>query len=319
MPPPTDDVQIDPAPPGYVADALRLVFAHLAEPDQTEQVRALMDDTDGVSPEGVLVARRGGRLVGAVLAQVHPGRTAVVWPPRLADDEPQPTAGRLLATACRMLRTARVRVAHVLLQTVTLSDDAVLRGEGFEPLAELLYMVSESGDFPTALPAGPLEYEPYCRSNHERLARLVGATYQETLDCPRLNDVRQIEDILTGYRGTGEFDPSQWLIVRHSGNDDGGEDDSGEDDGGEDVGCLLLADYPQHGNCELVYMGLVVSARGHGWGMHIARHAQWLAGRMGRERLVLAVDAANTPAIQMYAAVGFRPWDRRGVYVRLFE
>jgi GNAT superfamily N-acetyltransferase len=319
MPSPTDNVQIGPAPPGQVADAMRLVFAHLAEPDRTEQVRALMDDPGGVSPEGVLVARRGGRLVGAVLAQVHPGRTAVVWPPRLADDEPQLTAGRLLAAACRMLHTARVRVAHVLLQAVTLSDDAVLRGEGFEPLAELLYMVSESGDFPTALPPDPLapdplEYEPYCRSNHERLARLVSATYQETLDCPTLNGVRQIEDILTGYRGTGEFDPSQWLIVRRS-----GEDNGGEDNGGEDVGCLLLADYPQHGNCELVYMGLVVSARGHGWGMHIARHAQWLAGRMGRERLVLAVDATNTPAIQMYAAVGFRPWDRRDVYVQLFE
>jgi hypothetical protein len=33
--------------------------------------------------------------------------------------------------------------------------------------------------------------------------------------------------------------------------------------------------------------------------------------------LVLAVDAANEPAIATYAAAGFAGWDRRSVFVRI--
>ena len=103
-------------------------------------------------------------------------------------------------------------------------------------------------------------------------------------------------DVLAGYRATGSHDPQRWLLVRHE---------------GRDVGCLLLSDYPEQGNVELVYMGVVPEARGEGWGMHIARQAQWLARQAGRPRLVLAVDAANAPALRIYLALGFRPWDRR--------
>ena len=102
----------------------------------------------------------------------------------------------------------------------------------------------------------------------------------------------------------GAFAPDQWLIVRHQ---------------GRDVGCLLLADHPEPGNRELVYMGLVPAVRGHGWGSHITQHAQWLARQAGRPRLVLAVDAANGPAIRVYESLGFRAWDRKSVYLRVFE
>jgi len=132
---------------------------------------------------------------------------------------------------------------------------------------------------------------------------VLEATYEQTLDCPVLNGVRQIEDVLVGYRSTGAFSPDYWLIVRH---------------GGKDVGCLLLADHPQHDNIELVYMGVMSSLRGRGWGIQITRQAQWLTRRAGRRRLVLAVDAANTPAVRMYAEAGFQTWDRRSVYLRRF-
>ena len=38
-----------------------------------------------------------------------------------------------------------------------------------------------------------------------------------------------------------------------------------------------------------------------------------------RKRLVLAVDAANEPALRMYAAAGFQAWDRRSVFVRVLD
>ena len=37
------------------------------------------------------------------------------------------------------------------------------------------------------------------------------------------------------------------------------------------------------------------------------------------ERIVLAVDAANEPALRMYRTAGFESWDQRSVYVRFFR
>jgi hypothetical protein len=51
----------------------------------------------------------------------------------------------------------------------------------------------------------------------------------------------------------------------------------------------------------------------------MARQAQWLAGRAGRPRLVLAVDAANSPALRTYRLCGFERWDCRTVYLKVFE
>jgi hypothetical protein len=94
-----------------------------------------------------------------------------------------------------------------------------------------------------------------------------------------------------------------------------------------------LAEYPQERNCELVYMGIVPEARGFAHGVEIVRFAQWITGKLHQRendfkqksaqnakhtamRMVLAVDAANSPAIATYASAGFQTWDRRGVFLR---
>ena len=64
------------------------------------------------------------------------------------------------------------------------------------------------------------------------------------------------EEVLSGYRTTGVFDPQRWLLVRQD---------------GEDVGCLLLADHPTSSQWELVYMGLVPEVRGRGLGIELVR------------------------------------------------
>ena len=84
-----------------------------------------------------------------------------------------------------------------------------------------------------------------------------------------------------------------------------------------DVGCLLLADHPRHNSMELLYLGLIPAARGRGWGKHLVRRAQGLTRLAGRSRLVLAVDAANAPAVQTYTATGFQAWQRRRLYVEV--
>ena len=297
---------IGPVPPEQRADVLSLVFGDLLAEDRAERVEALLararDDT--VPMDGLLMARRGERLVGGVFSEIQVGRTAVVWPPRLVPGEPATTGERLLAATSKLLVAKRICVAHTLLEAGVQQDGPLLRAAGFELLAELLYLVSPQERFPPSRPSSSLEFEVYSAAKHDRMARVVEATYAGTLDCPRLNGVREIGDILAGYRATGVFSPSRWLLVRHQ---------------GEDVGCLLLADHPEHENWELVYMGLVPSARGNDWGKEITQYAQWLTREAGRPRLVLAVDAANAPATRMYSLLGFQAWDRRSVYLKVFD
>lgn len=303
---PKAPVAIAAVPLEDAAEALRLVFGGLAEGQDEEYVRtvAAAMRSGEISAAGLLEARRGLHRVGAAWFQVLAGGAALVWPPRLVPGEPAETALRLMAVGCQQLANAQVVTANAILANVAPEDDRVLRAAGFAPLTALLYMASEDTAFPTEPPEGRLEFEPWRPTEELRLARLVQATYEDSLDCPNAEDSRRPEDVLAGYRATGVFSPDHWLFVRSQ---------------GRDVGCLLLADHPAAGNMELVYLGVVPSSRGQGFGREICRHAQWLARRAGRRRLVAAVDSANRPAVQMYAAAGFSVWDCRTAYLKRFE
>jgi ribosomal protein S18 acetylase RimI-like enzyme len=320
---PPDDLQISSVPAADRAAALDLAFSHLDGDESQRQVESIMADTavGRLALDGLFGAYRDGRLIGALFAQLQAGRAATLWLPRAASPGRQPgdcasngsqpradargsPDDRLLDAACDWFQRSGVRIAQVLLESASPAEEELLSRWNFSYLADLLYLVSLKEQFPASQPVAPLDFEPYCEANHERLARVVDATYAGTRDCPAINGVRHIDDVLAGYRATGEFDPRRWLLARQA---------------GRDVGCLLLADHPQHENLELVYMGVMAAERGHGWGMHLARHAQWMARQAGRPRLVLAVDAANEPAIAAYAAAGFQAWDRRRVYLRVFS
>ncbi len=286
-----------------------MVFGRLEAAPRAERVAEalarLPAQREGVQPALLLGAWRSQRLVGAVLGEVQPGRTAVLQMARLAPGEPSRTAAMLLQDVCARLDRAGCQLAQVLLEKGDAAgDEGLVEQAGFRRLAELFYLVCLKADFPREQPAGPISFESYSPSKHTRFSQAVEATYRQTMDCPALDGVREIDDVLAGYRATGRFDPAHWLIARHD---------------EEDVGCLILADHPDHGNVELVYMGLVPAARGRAWGAHLVRHAQWLASQAGRSRLVLAVDTNNAPAIRIYTEAGFEAWQRRAVYVRVLR
>ena len=208
-----------------------------------------------------------------------------------------------MATACGWLESQEAVLAQSLLATIPAEDRNVLEAAGFTHLAELLYLVAPSDQYPEQPPAGMLQLRPAGRVGYERLVAVVEGTYTATRDCAGLDGVRHIDDVMAGYRAAGCSGADEWYLVQC---------------GGEDVGCLILADHPRQGNLELVYMGVLPGWRGRGWGVEIARWAQWRARRLGRDRLVLAVDAANGPALAAYAAAGLAAWDRRSAYLRTF-
>jgi mycothiol synthase len=298
-----DVLTIEKASPAETADALSLVYAHLPTADRRSLVERLLREPDGAPRQSLWVARRDGPLVAAMRVQVQPGRTAIVSPPRCAEGEPAEASRQLLAAVLQRLSADGVQLAQSLLESDSGPDATLLAQHQFRHVCELQYLVSVRGAFPRNEPRCSLTFVGYTSDVHARLAEIVRRTYVGSLDCPAIEGVRHIDDVLAGYQASGVWDPARWLLVRH---------------GERDVGCLLLTDDPPNDQWELIYLGIVPEQRGHGWGLAAVRHAQWLTGVASRQRLVVAVDAANGPALAAYAAAGFLTWDQRSAFVRVF-
>ena len=242
---------------------------------------------------------------GSITAQVLPGRVASVTPPQTSDSGDRgETARNLVIQLNAELHAEGVQLAQSLLAPEDLEGAKALRVGGYEHASDLLYMAAEAASFPDQSLALPFDLVPITTNDHARLERIVDATYVGTLDCPRIDGLRATADVIAGYRAVGESGDRLWRIV-HAEN--------------EDVGCLLLADHSSTRQYEVVYVGLKPEVRGRGWGLELTRHAQWIARQADCKRLVLAVDAANEPAIRIYAAAGFRAWDRQAVWIKSFR
>ncbi len=291
------------------------------------QIETAQEEMEKSHGEGqiLLVGRRGDRLAAAIWAQIRAGRVASLWPPGLAAGESAAAAAAIIDLAAGKAAAAGARVVQTLLETDAGPEAKWLRQCGFQHIADLLYLVSLREDFPNVRPESELEFEPLGKAGElgisepqsERLAEIIRRTYIDTQDCPAVHGMRTMDDVLATYRAVGEFNAARWFFVRRK---------------TVDIGCLIMASHPHEQNCELVYMGIVPEARGNGWGLEIVRYAQWLAGngedgeKIAEEnasavetaaaRMILAVDAANSPAIATYAAAGFQTWDRRSAFLR---
>jgi ribosomal protein S18 acetylase RimI-like enzyme len=293
----TQFLQIESTPPTRRSEALQLLRI-----GESRIQRMLAAESRGETDmRGLFHARRGQELVGAAWGQVIPGRTAFCWPACLVPWEPDDTAIQLQTAVDDYLDRASVAVVQAVLPVRAVTDATRLVRAGYQHLAELNYLVCFRDRFPHEKPDCGLNFEPCFPSQTARLEKLVERTYVDSLDCVGLDGMRPIADVLVGYRETGRYRADWWLIATHA---------------GQDVGCVLLADHPEHDQCELMYLGMVPEVRGRGWGVGATRHVQWMMRGISRERMVLAVDDDNWPAQGVYSITGFDVWDRRCVYVR---
>jgi GNAT superfamily N-acetyltransferase len=186
------------------------------------------------------------------------------------------------------------------LPDATVPEAASLLGCGFQIAAELRYLSAPArADLPRRFKG--LRFTHYSPERRATLAAIVERTYVGSLDCPVLEGMRSISDVLDEYASVGTHRPELWSLA---------EADEG------DVGCLLLADHPEQDQLELVYMGLVPEVRGRGWGEELAREALRQAARHRRSRVVAAVDGKNTPAVELYCRNGYETWDTRTAMVK---
>jgi ribosomal protein S18 acetylase RimI-like enzyme len=295
---PSHPIEIRVCSPGMSVDALALVFAGLSP----EQRHEIAPQRAGEAVEGLLVAVEGGKLRGAAWCQRQPGNTAFFWPPQLADMANSKIVHLLCGKAAETLDAAGIRMAQALLRDRDASVVPALVSAGFACLTDLLYLSWDVMEVPAGdcnLPI--LEFEPFHKSQRNRLSALIEATYTDTQDCVAMNGRRPMAEVLDGYRATGAYRPENWWFARAE---------------GQDVGMLLLADHQTACHWELMYMGVVPIVRRRRFGSAILRHAQRCAFAAGTQRIVLGVDVANCPAIRLYEAAGFRAWDKRTVFIR---
>jgi len=195
-------------------------------------------------------------------------------------------------------------VAQALIPDKDLSVGAAFERAGFWRLASLQYLKREVRDSDRTLedgPPGDVELVPWRETDDRELSEALERSYEGTLDCPELCDLRDTSDVIASHRASGHWDPDMWWVVRRD---------------GAPAGAMLFNPAPELGTIELVYLGLAPPLRGVGVGRRLLRWG--LGGFVERlERSVTcAVDERNAPARSMYARLGFRAFERRTAYVR---
>jgi ribosomal protein S18 acetylase RimI-like enzyme len=284
----------------------RLVFGHLDPVDrnQREATALYLLQTGELDPEGLFVLRGPEGLNGAVVCLSVPGASGLLWPPGVVADGCRPEREDVLVRhGLAWLRQRGAKLVQTLLPPEEEQLAAPLLRNGFRRVTDLWYMRHERGTALAGLDAPVrLAFQPFDETDPSLFRQTLLRSYEQTLDCPEVNGVRTIEEVLAGHRAQGTYDPGRWWLAL-------------EED--EPVGVLIVAELPESGDWEVAYMGVVPEARRRGHGREMLLKALTEARAAEAGRVLLSVDVRNRPAWHLYRGMGFEPYERRGVYLAL--
>ena len=297
----TLQVHIEPAPRRRLTEATAFLLAGMGDaPDLSARARQYRDMLQRRPRRSWRLwwARTGPTPCGAAVVIDNPGRTGMVFfsPPGC----PGVDAGAT-ASLVRQISLASVQGGLTIVQALVSPHSAdelgLLRGAGFTRLANLDSMELDPWLASRQLDAG-VAWDCVGLTDRRRLARVVEATYERSLDCPPLAGLRRIEDVLDSHATTGALCPECWWIARLD---------------GIDAGCLLVNETPGIDGqaMEIVYLGVTPAMRGRGLGRQMVRKAAATARGRNAPVLRLAVDSDNVYAVNAYRAEGFRSVLRR--------
>jgi ribosomal protein S18 acetylase RimI-like enzyme len=291
--------------------AVAILFQHLSEFDRNRQVEQWVrpGGAPGALQEGLIACKSPAGVVGAMLCMHAPGRVLMAWPPKAYQSAGRAARRTIYAQLFQAARGLALecgaRFIQLLAPDADPDADEGLAQAGFSRLTRLLYL-RRIVDPAETVPAPPsnLEFVVYDDALRPELQVVLERSYAGSLDCPELNGVRSMDDVVASHAGPGDFDPANWRLARRD---------------GQWVGCLLLTPLANQGALEVAYLAVVPEARGRGLGVELTRQAVRIALERGMCEVVLAVDARNAPALAMYESQGFVPWDAREVYLCLLD
>jgi len=225
-----------------------------------------------------------------------------VTAPRRPEDVAR--VARLIRHAHQHLDPVRIALAQAIVEPEERLTACAFEDAGYLQLACLEYMerrIVRSGRIPS--PQWPAEVTLVAyEARHEPLFKqALLQSYIDTLDCPALCGMRDIDDVLRDHKGKGVEDPSLWTLVLWD---------------RQPAAALLLNPVADGVTVELSYLGVGVNYRGRGLGRRLMGLAMRQLSERPYTRFTLAVDQKNLPALRLYKSFGLARTDRRLAYIR---
>lgn len=298
---------VEPARPDELAAAFQLLFQQ--QDDELGRSRSAnaveLVRQGALDANGVLVAREGNELLGAIACTPLAAAGGLIWPPQVRDQRRQRfLEDQLVQQASSWLRQRGAKLAQALLAPEEAPLGEPLVRNGFKHVTKLWYMRHDM-EIPPQLLAHKehLSYQTFAECDPRLFEQTLLRSYDNTLDCPEVNGVRTIAEIIEGHRHQGVHDPARWWLGFAA---------------GRPVGVLVTTAMPEVDGWDLAYLGVVADARGRGIGRELTLKALLEAKEAEVRQLTLSVDARNRPAWNLYRAAGFQPFDQRDVFLAIW-
>ncbi|HET6427358.1 MAG TPA: GNAT family N-acetyltransferase [Phycisphaerae bacterium] len=293
-------LRIEPVRPGDRDRAVSVLLGRAVPP---RQVHALLDALCGPrGAEYMFWCARGLRGIrAAAMGHLGPGRIATVFHSRPRRDRDVRVLSELLSRMTEAIFEADCVYVQSLVPPSQRLAAEVCAGAGYAYLAQLIYLRLPVRPAPT-VPADALDWKTVDGTGDELLKRVIAETYVDSMDCPGLVGLRSMDDVLAGHRASGVYTPAGWLLPHK---------------GGECVGCILVNDAGERSaGTDVVYLGVRPPWRRQGLARAMLARAVAYAASRRKSSIALAVDAANTPAVNLYRSAGFTETDRRDVWAK---
>lgn len=301
-------VVVEPARPEEWAAAFQLIFGQ--QDDELGRSRAgnalELVRQGALEAEGVLVAREADQLLGAMVCTPLAAAGGLVWPPQAADESRRHVIeDQLVQRASSWLRQRGAKLAQALLAPEEAHLGESLARNGFQHITNLWYMRHEMELPPQLLGhAERLTCQTFADCDVRTFQETLLRSYDDTLDCPEVNGVRTIDEIIEGHKHQGVHDPNHWWLAF---------------DGSRPVGVLITTAMPEVDAWDMAYLGIVADARGRGFGRELTTKALIEAKEAEVRQLTLSVDARNRPAWNLYRAAGFEACAQREVLLAIWN
>jgi ribosomal protein S18 acetylase RimI-like enzyme len=311
-PPAARGLEVGPCSAELRPEALAMLYRRAPAAVRSQLIRDALADADrgAFDLRGLWVARRRGGVVAVMLSQALAGRAVAVWAPETDLVFGRDAAARELVRGLLGDLCARgFRLAQALLD-----DSAPSRGGsdltagGMRHVTDLIYLECDTRrerrrehESPWKPTPPPLDWRSFGPDSEDDFRAALEATYDGSLDMPELDGLRSLDDVLAGHRAGGRFVADRWRLGRVRGEPNA-------------AAVVLLSASLDRDMWEVAYLGLTPPARGRGLGRAALEYALALA-EPHVPRIELAVDLRNGPARRLYDRAGFRPFERRAVYI----
>ncbi|PQO40961.1 GNAT family N-acetyltransferase [Blastopirellula marina] len=298
----SEHFEIGRASPRHQGAALWLATGGRSRHVNRGRVTALLaaEKEGKISLEGLSAATSNNRVVGSIWCLNQQGKIATIWGPGLIPGVPDTLADQLVIGARQFAQQGGSHLLQSLVGPENPLVGAHLMRLGFRHVTQLDQLHAFPEELPLAPPSNRLAFVPCDDFRKASFEQLVAKTYDGSLDCPEIDGLRQIGDVLDGYYATSNQNPQYWYRVQQA---------------GETIGVVILAHHVANDQLELIYFGLLSPYRQHGLGKEILRFVMHLAKRIGCMSILTGVDQRNAPAMALYHEFGFYHVDTKELFL----